>query len=55
MRLEGGAGNAANLDGGSSTQMIYEGETVNVCASLYGPRKLPTAIVVDAVQEGGNG
>lgn len=52
---EWGAVNAANLDGGSSTQMIYEGETVNVCASLYGPRKLPTAIVVDAVQEGGNG
>lgn len=51
---EWGAVNAANLDGGSSTQMIYEGETVNVCASLYGPRKLPTAIVVDAVQGGGN-
>ena len=41
-----GAQNAANLDGGSSTQMIYQGETVNVCASLYGPRDIPTAFVV---------
>lgn len=49
---EWGAVNAANLDGGSSTQMIYEGETVNVCASLYGPRKLPTAIVVGPAKEG---
>ena len=50
---EWGAVNAANLDGGSSTQMIYNGETVNVCASLYGPRKLPTAIVVGPAQEEG--
>lgn len=50
---EWGAVNAANLDGGSSTQMIYQGETVNVCASLYGPRKLPTAIVVSEAGEGG--
>ncbi len=38
--------NAANLDGGSSTVMIYEGELINVCGSLYGPRAMPTAIVV---------
>lgn len=44
--LDYGAINAANLDGGSSTQMVYQGETINVCASLYGPRRLPTAIVV---------
>ena len=43
---EYGAINAANLDGGSSTQMIYQGETVNICASLYGPRYLPTVWVV---------
>ena len=49
---EWGAVNAANLDGGSSTQMIYQGETVNVCASLYGPRDLPTAFVVDQAGEG---
>ena len=49
---EWGAVNAANLDGGSSTQMIYQGETVNVCASLYGPRNIPTAFVVDKAGEG---
>jgi exopolysaccharide biosynthesis protein len=38
--------NAANLDGGSSTVMVYEGEVINVCGSLYGPRAMPTAIVV---------
>lgn len=43
--------NAANLDGGSSTQMMYEGETINICASLYGPRKLPTCIVVSKPKE----
>ncbi len=48
---EWGAVNAANLDGGSSTQMIYQGETVNVCASLYGPRDLPTAFVVGPAEE----
>ncbi len=41
-----GAVNASNLDGGSSTIMYYDGEIINVCASVYGPRKLPTAIVV---------
>ena len=44
--LDYGAINAANLDGGSSTQMVYQGETINVCASLYGPRRLPTAFIV---------
>ncbi len=41
-----GAINAANLDGGSSTQMYYQGETINSCASLYGPRRMPTAWLV---------
>lgn len=41
-----GAVNAANLDGGSSTLMIHEGEHVNYCASLYGSRFLPTAFLV---------
>ncbi len=44
--LDYGAINAANLDGGSSTVMYYEGELINVCASLYGSRDLPTAIVI---------
>ena len=43
---EYGAINAANLDGGSSTVMYYNGEVINVCASVYGPRKLPTGFVV---------
>lgn len=38
--------NAANLDGGSSSLMVYQGEIVTVCASLYGSRKLPTAFIV---------
>lgn len=44
--LQFGAVNAANLDGGSSSLMVYQGEVVNVCASLYGSRKLPTAFIV---------
>ena len=44
--LKNGAVNAANLDGGSSSLMYYEGEYINSCASLYGPRALPTAIIV---------
>ena len=41
-----GAVNASNLDGGSSSIMIYNGEMVNVCASLYGSRAQPAAWVV---------
>ena len=44
--LEFGAVNAANLDGGSSTSMIYNGEMINQNASLIGLRKMPTAILV---------
>lgn len=47
--LEFGAINAANLDGGSSSLMVYNDEIINVCASLYGSRKLPTAILVRQV------
>jgi exopolysaccharide biosynthesis protein len=41
-----GAVNAANLDGGSSTVMYYQGSLINVCCSLYGPRHIPTAFVI---------
>ena len=41
-----GAYNAANLDGGSSSLMYYNGEYINSCASLYGPRNMPTSIIV---------
>lgn len=44
--LDYGAVNAGNLDGGSSTVMVYEGEIINVCASVTGPRNIPTAFVV---------
>lgn len=38
--------NAANLDGGASTQMIYGGKTVNNPCSSAGPRYMPTAFIV---------
>lgn len=44
--LDYGAVNAANLDGGSSSLMMYEGEVISVSSSLYGSRRLPNAIVV---------
>lgn len=44
--LEYGAVNAANLDGGSSSVMYYEGKLLNSCSSLYGPREMPTGIIV---------
>ena len=45
----------ANLDGGSSSMLVYNGEVQNVCASLYGSRPLPTAfIVTQPLDEGGN-
>lgn len=44
--LEYGAINASNLDGGSSTLMYYQGKYINNCSSLYGPRKMPTSIIV---------
>lgn len=44
--LEHGAENAGNLDGGSSSMIYYNGELINTCASLYGPRKIPTGFIV---------
>ena len=44
--LEYGAVNAGNLDGGSSSVMVYGGEIVNHCASVTGPRKIPTGFIV---------
>ncbi len=41
-----GAVNAANLDGGSSALMYHNGELITTCSSLYGPRKMPTCILV---------
>lgn len=44
--MEFGAINAANLDGGSSSLMVYKGEIITTCASLYGSRTLPSAFIV---------
>ena len=44
--LEYGAVNAGNLDGGSSSTMVYHGEIINNCASVIGPRKIPTSFLV---------
>lgn len=44
--LEYGAVNAANLDGGSSSSMYYDGKCYNSSASLVGMRDIPTAILV---------
>lgn len=52
-----GAVNAANLDGGSSTYMAQNSETENnpqiitQCASLYGPRKMATSILVSRADQ----
>jgi hypothetical protein len=44
--VEYGAINAANLDGGSSSTMIYEGEQITRGSTLVGARRLATAILV---------
>ena len=44
--MEYEAVNAANLDGGTSSNMVYNGEIITNCSSLYGTRELPTAILV---------
>lgn len=44
--LEYGAVNACNLDGGSSSTMVYNNKIVNHPCSKYGPRYLPNAFLV---------
>ncbi len=44
--LEYGAVTAANLDGGSSTTMVYNGEVIDKPADIFGERYVPTAFVV---------
>lgn len=43
---EQGAYTAANLDGGSSTTLYYNGKVINKPADLLGERMIPTAFVV---------
>jgi exopolysaccharide biosynthesis protein len=45
-----GAYNAANLDGGSSTTMVYEGKIINNPSSIYGPRSLPSAFIIKVAE-----
>jgi exopolysaccharide biosynthesis protein len=44
--LKYGAYNVANLDGGSSTTMVYKDEIVNNPCSSAGPRPVPDAFIV---------
>ena len=44
--LQYGAVNVGNLDGGSSSVMAYGGEIINNCASITGPRNVPTGFIV---------
>lgn len=44
--LEHGAYNAANLDGGSSSTLVYEGEMKNKPSSPFGPREVPSVFIV---------
>jgi len=43
---EYGAVNATNLDGGSSSLMVYEGEVINQSSYIFGERVLSTGIIV---------
>lgn len=52
--LEYGAVNAANLDGGSSTTMYYNGKVINKPSDKLGERTVPTAFLV-AATKGGDG
>ena len=41
--LQYGAVNTSTMDGGTSTQMYYDGEVINTPYSPLGPRSCPTA------------
>lgn len=45
--LEFGAVNAANLDGGNSSLMIYEGEHISSSSRLLGDREMPACFLVE--------
>lgn len=44
--FDNGAVTAANLDGGSSTTMYFQGKVINKPCDLLGERSIPTAILV---------
>ena len=45
--LKYGAVNAGNLDGGTSSSMVYEGELITNVCSFFGERTIPTGIMVE--------
>ena len=46
LMFDNGAVNAANLDGGSSSQMYYNGEQITRGSNLIGMRQMADAILV---------
>lgn len=44
--LQHGAVNASTMDGGTSSQLVYQGEVINVPYSPSGPRRCPTAFLI---------
>jgi exopolysaccharide biosynthesis protein len=50
--LQYGAVNAANLDGGSSTTMYYNGKVINHPSDKLGERTVPSIFMVAPVQDG---
>jgi exopolysaccharide biosynthesis protein len=44
--LRYGAYNAANLDGGASTTLVYDNKIQNKPCSVYGPRYVPSAFII---------
>lgn len=44
--LKNGAVNAANLDGGSSTTMYYDGKVINTPSDVLGERSVPSVFMV---------
>jgi len=51
--LRYGAYNAANLDGGASTTMVYNGKMINKPSSIHGPRYLPSAFIIKSADGSG--
>lgn len=47
---EYGAVNASTMDGGTSSQMCYEGEVINTPYSPFGARSCPTAFLVGGIE-----
>ena len=44
--IEHGAINASTMDGGTSSQLYYNGEVISVPYSPSGPRRCPTAFLI---------